>query len=84
MASRAAPGLATTNCSAPPPFSAAVIESSAAGLSLLLAMGTSALRAITSRGVHNASARRATGSATDPLAPKMICSMPADGASVRA
>jgi hypothetical protein len=59
------------------------MESSAAGLSLLLAIGTSALRAITSRGVHSANARRAAGSATDPRAPKMSCSIPADGASVR-
>ena len=39
------------------------IESSAAALSLLLAIGTSALRAMTSRGVHSARARRAAGSA---------------------
>ena len=83
-AARAASGLATVNWSAlerPPRCRSA---SSLAGLSRELAIGTSALRAITSRGVHSASARRAGGAASGPCGAKISCSMPADGVSVRA
>jgi hypothetical protein len=60
-----------------------VSASSVAGLSRALAIGAAALRAITSRGVHNANARRAGGAASGPRGAKMSCSMPADGVSVR-
>ena len=63
--------------------SACAMASSVAGYRRELAIGTPASRAITSRGVHSANARRALGCASGPCGAKISCSMPSDGASVR-
>ena len=71
----AASGLAAMNPSAPT-ASPLPTASSATGLSRVFAIGTSALRAITSRGVHVASARRACGAASGPCAEKSAARFP--------
>ncbi|SKU89893.1 Uncharacterised protein [Mycobacteroides abscessus subsp. abscessus] len=45
--------------------------------------GTPAIPAMASRGVHNATARRRSGAPADPPAPKISCSTPDPGSSVR-
>src|SRR5258705_6053674 len=82
IAARAASGLATTYWPASTAPSAPPNASSVAGLRRLLAIGNDAFLAITSRGVHSASARRAGGPAIGASGAKMSCSMPADGESV--
>jgi hypothetical protein len=46
-----------------------------------LEIGSLALAAIWSRGVHCASARRAGGAASGPCGAKISCSIPPDGSS---
>ncbi len=64
-------------------FSVSASVSSFTGFSRALDTGTSALRAMTSRGVHSARARRSGVCDTAPWGAKIICSIPVDGESVR-
>src|SRR5581483_2503997 len=63
-------------------LSAALNASSLTVLSRTLATWVPASRAMVSRGVHCASARRAAGAAKGPCLEKISCSIPADGLSL--